>query len=76
MDDELENLLTDEAGVDFVERQGALEFWKSGFPPYKQDYYFKKALSSETVRDLAEQVQRTPDAPPTRVSILELPSRN
>jgi tetratricopeptide (TPR) repeat protein len=64
-DDELETLLTEEPGIDFVERQRALEFWKSGFPPYKEDYYFKKALSSETVRAQAEEVERSPDDPDT-----------
>jgi tetratricopeptide (TPR) repeat protein len=61
LEDELESILNAEAGVDFVERQRALEFWKSGFPPYKEDYYFRKALSSEVVRAQAEQVARSPD---------------
>ena len=61
LEDELEVLLTPEAGIDFVERQRALEFWKSGFPPYKEDYYFRKALSSEVVRAQAEQVAQSPE---------------
>jgi tetratricopeptide (TPR) repeat protein len=61
LEDELESILTAEAGVDFVERQRALEFWKSGFPPYKEDYYFRKALSSEVVRAQAERVEQSPE---------------
>lgn len=58
----LENVLfgTD-AGVDFVDRQRTLEFWKSGFPPYKEDYYFNKALNSELVLAQSEQVAKCPE---------------
>jgi tetratricopeptide (TPR) repeat protein len=59
LEKELEPFLNSEAGIDFVERQRALEFWKSGFPPYKEDYYFRKAMSSELVRAQAEQVARS-----------------
>jgi tetratricopeptide (TPR) repeat protein len=61
LEEELEPLLDSEAGIDFVERQRALEFWKSGFPPYKEDYYFRRALSSELVRAQAEQVAKSPE---------------
>ena len=61
LEQELEPLLNSEAGIDFVDRQRALEFWKSGYPPYKEDYYFKKALSSELVRTQAEEVARSPE---------------
>jgi tetratricopeptide (TPR) repeat protein len=60
MADDLDTLLRVETGVDFFERQRALEFWKSGFPPYKEDYYFRKALSSDLVREQAEQAERNP----------------
>jgi len=61
MEDDLDPLLKSEAGIDFVDRQRALEFWKSGFPPYKEEYYFRKALSSDLVRAQAEQVVQSPE---------------
>src|SRR5262249_53996408 len=61
LEEELAPLLDNEAGIDFVDRQRALEFWKSGFPPYKEDYYFRRALSSELVRAQAEQVAKSPE---------------
>jgi tetratricopeptide (TPR) repeat protein len=61
LEEELDPLLESEAGIDFVERQRALEFWKSGFPPYKEDYYFRRALSSQLVRAQAEQVAQYPE---------------
>ena len=48
------------AGIDFVDRQRTLEFWKSGFPPYKEEYYFNKALTSELVLAQSEQVTKNP----------------
>lgn len=49
-----------DAGIDFVDRQRTLEFWKSGFPPYKEEYYFNKALTSELVLEQSEQVAKNP----------------
>jgi len=49
------------AGVDFVDRQRTLEFWKSGLPPYKEEYYFNKALTSELVLAQSEQVMKNPE---------------
>jgi tetratricopeptide (TPR) repeat protein len=49
-----------DAGVDFVDRQRTLEFWKSGFPPYKEEYYFNKALTSELVLAQSEQATKNP----------------
>jgi tetratricopeptide (TPR) repeat protein len=49
-----------DAGIDFVDRQRTLEFWKSGFPPYKEEYYFNKALTSELVLAQAEQATKNP----------------
>ncbi len=63
IEDELETILRVETGVDFVDRQRALEFWKSGFPPYKEDYYFKKALTSDVIRSQAEQALTNPADP-------------
>ncbi len=59
--DELSDILKADVGVDFLDRQRALEFWKSGFPPYKEDYYLNKALTSDKVRTLLEHVQRHPE---------------
>ena len=56
VEDELQSLLRSEPGVSFVDRQRTLEFWKSGFPPYKEDYYFNKALTSEVFCAEAEKV--------------------
>ena len=50
-----------DAGVDFVDRQRTLEFWKSGVPPYKEEYYFNKALTSELILAQSEQVIKTPE---------------
>jgi len=50
-----------DAGVDFVDRQRTLEFWKSGVPPYKEEYYFNKALTSELVLAQSEQVTKNPE---------------
>jgi len=50
-----------DAGVDFVDRQRTLEFWKSGVPPYKEEYYFNKALTSELVLAQSEQVMKNPE---------------
>lgn len=50
-----------DAGVDFVDRQRTLEFWKSGVPPYKEEYYFNKALTSELVLAQSEQVIKNPE---------------
>jgi tetratricopeptide (TPR) repeat protein len=60
VEDELQSLLRSEPGVSFVDRQRTLEFWKSGFPPYKEDYYFNKALTSEIFCAEAEKVARNP----------------
>jgi tetratricopeptide (TPR) repeat protein len=49
-----------DAGIDFVDRQRTLEFWKSGFPPYKEEYYFNKALTSELVLAQSEQTTKNP----------------
>jgi tetratricopeptide (TPR) repeat protein len=61
VEDELQTLLRSEPGVSFVDRQRTLEFWKSGFPPYKEDYYFNKALTSEVLRAESEKVLKNPD---------------
>jgi tetratricopeptide (TPR) repeat protein len=58
---ELDTILKAEVGVDFLDRQRSLEFWKSGFPPYKEEYYFKKALTSDVVLAQAEQVGANPE---------------
>ena len=50
-----------DAGIDFVDRQRTLEFWKSGFPPYKEEYYFNKALTSELVLAQSEQATKNPE---------------
>jgi tetratricopeptide (TPR) repeat protein len=63
---DLATVLSPDAGVDFVDRQRTLEFWKSGFPPYKEQYYFNKALTSELVRAQSEQVARSPEDPDAR----------
>jgi tetratricopeptide (TPR) repeat protein len=63
LDNELDTVLRTDAGVDFVDRQRTLEFWKSGVPPYKEEYYFNKALTSELVLAQSEQVARNPDDP-------------
>ena len=61
MENELEGKLFEtDAGVDFVDRQRTLEFWKSGFPPYKEEYYFNKALTSELVLAQSEQAAKNP----------------
>jgi tetratricopeptide (TPR) repeat protein len=60
VEDELQSLLRSEPGVSFVDRQRTLEFWKSGFPPYKEDYYFNKALTSEVLCAEAEKVAKNP----------------
>ena len=61
MENELESKLFEtDAGVDFVDRQRTLEFWKSGVPPYKEEYYFNKALTSELVLAESEQVTKNP----------------
>ena len=54
-------LFETDAGVDFVDRQRALEFWKSGFPPYKEEYYLNKALTSDLVLAQSEQVTKNPE---------------
>jgi tetratricopeptide (TPR) repeat protein len=62
IESELEGkLFGTDAGVDFVDRQRTLEFWKSGFPPYKEEYYFNKALTSEFVLAQSEQVIKNPE---------------
>lgn len=61
LSDELSDILKADVGVDFLDRQRALEFWKSGFAPYKEEYYFIKALSSDKVRSLSEQVTSHPE---------------
>jgi len=64
LEDGLESKLFDtDAGVDFVDRQRTLEFWKSGVPPYKEEYYFNKALTSELVLAQSEQVTKNPEDP-------------
>jgi tetratricopeptide (TPR) repeat protein len=61
IDGELESkLFGTDAGVDFVDRQRTLEFWKSGFPPYKEEYYFNKALTSELVLAQSDQATKDP----------------
>ncbi len=61
VENELESKLFEtDAGVDFVDRQRTLEFWKSGVPPYKEEYYFNKALTSELVLAESEQVTKNP----------------
>jgi len=37
LEDELDSFLRAEVGVNFLDRQRKLEFWKSGFPPYKEE---------------------------------------
>jgi len=62
IESELESkLFGTDAGVDFVDRQRTLEFWKSGVPPYKEEYYFNKALTSELVLAQSEQVIKNPE---------------
>ena len=61
IEDELEAILRADVGVSFLDRQRALEFWKSGFPPYREEYYFNKALTSDVVQVQAEQVSKNPD---------------
>ncbi|MGH9425449.1 MAG: tetratricopeptide repeat protein, partial [Terriglobia bacterium] len=62
IESELESkLFGTDAGVDFVDRQRTLEFWKSGVPPYKEEYYFNKALTSELVLAQSEQVAKNPE---------------
>jgi tetratricopeptide (TPR) repeat protein len=61
IEDELETILRADVGVSFLDRQRALEFWKSGFPPYREEYYFNKALTSNVVQAQAEQVSKNPD---------------
>jgi tetratricopeptide (TPR) repeat protein len=63
IEDDLQTLLRTEPGVSFVDRQRTLEFWKSGFPPYKEDYYFNKALTSEVLRAEALKVEKDPGDP-------------
>ena len=61
IESELEGkLFGTDAGIDFVDRQRTLEFWKSGFPPYKEEYYFNKALTSELVLAQSEQATKNP----------------
>jgi len=61
VESELESkLFGTDAGIDFVDRQRTLEFWKSGFPPYKEEYYFNKALTSELVLAQSEQTTKNP----------------
>ena len=61
IESELESkLFGTDAGIDFVDRQRTLEFWKSGFPPYKEEYYFNKALTSELVLAQSEQATKNP----------------
>ena len=62
IESELEGkLFGTDAGIDFVDRQRTLEFWKSGFPPYKEEYYFNKALTSELVLAQSEQATKNPE---------------
>ncbi|MCI0419426.1 MAG: tetratricopeptide repeat protein [Acidobacteria bacterium] len=61
LENELTTVFRADAGVDFVDRQRTLEFWKSGVPPYKEEYYFNKALTSELVLAQSEQVAKSPD---------------
>jgi len=61
IEDELEAILRADVGVSFLDRQRALEFWKSGFPPYREEYYFNKALTSDVVQVQAEQASKNPD---------------
>jgi tetratricopeptide (TPR) repeat protein len=63
LENEIETLLRADTGIDFVDRQRTLEFWKSGFPPYREEYYFKKALTSRLVLTQSEQVARSPNDP-------------
>jgi tetratricopeptide (TPR) repeat protein len=64
IESELESkLFGTDAGIDFVDRQRTLEFWKSGFPPYKEEYYFNKALTSELVLAQSDQVTKNPEDP-------------
>ena len=60
-EDELETILRADVGVSFLDRQRALEFWKSGFPPYKEEYYFNKALTSDVIQAQAEEVSKNPE---------------
>jgi tetratricopeptide (TPR) repeat protein len=60
LESELATVLGADPGVDFVDRQRTLEFWKSGFPPYKEEYYFNKALTSDLVRAQSEQAANNP----------------
>ena len=62
LEDGLESkLFGSDAGVDFVDRQRTLEFWKSGVPPYKEEYYFNKALTSDLVLAQSEHVIKNPE---------------
>jgi tetratricopeptide (TPR) repeat protein len=63
IEDELDSTLRAEVGIDFLGRQRTLEFWKSGYPPYKEEYYFKKALTSDVVQAQVREVQEKPDDP-------------
>jgi tetratricopeptide (TPR) repeat protein len=63
IEDELDSMLRAEVGINFLDRQRKLEFWKSGFPPYKEEYYLKKALTSEVVQAQVREVQERPDDP-------------
>jgi tetratricopeptide (TPR) repeat protein len=61
MEDGLDSMLRAEVGVNFLDRQRKLEFWKSGFPPYKEEYYFKQALTSEVIQAQANLVTAHPE---------------
>jgi tetratricopeptide (TPR) repeat protein len=63
IEDELDSILRADVGINFLDRQRALEFWKSGFPPYKEEYYFKKALTSDVMQAQVREVQEKPDDP-------------
>lgn len=63
IEDELDSILRADVGIDFLDRQRTLEFWKSGFPPYKEEYYFKKALTSDVMQAQFREVQEKPDDP-------------
>jgi tetratricopeptide (TPR) repeat protein len=60
VEDELNVILRADVGVRFLDQQRALEFWKSGFPPYKEEYYFNKALTSEVIKTQVAQVNQNP----------------
>jgi tetratricopeptide (TPR) repeat protein len=69
IEDELDSILRAEVGINFLDRQRKLEFWKSGFPPYKEEYYFDKVLTSDVVQAQIRKVEETPEDPDVRFNL-------